>query len=175
MARKHTILYVRARNRIIWWVRAKKHTPKKMDKYALFFNKKSLIMSVITYFWVIPQIHFFSQPQKEKRKKKWNSAVLNDTVLLFPLHTQRQGKKMFCSPITPISLSPSTHLHKPKSIDTTYAPHWHRRKKKWTSPASGCLVVTRTPPTPVPWLDRGSRPLSPFFPYKYHFFPYKYQ
>jgi hypothetical protein len=70
MARKHTILYVRARNRIIWWVRAKKHTPKKMDKYALFFNKKSLIMSVITYFWVIPQIHFFSQPQKEKRKKK---------------------------------------------------------------------------------------------------------
>jgi hypothetical protein len=69
---------------------------------------------------------------------------------------------MFCSPITPISLSPSTHLHKPKSIDTTYAPHWHRRKKKWTSPASGCLVVTRTPlPLCHDWT--GVVDLSPHF------------
>jgi len=77
---------------------------------------------------------FFSQPQKEKRKKKWNSVVLNDIVLLLPLHTQRQGKKMFCSPTTPISLSPPTHLHKPKRIDTTYAPHLTQKKKKADKP-----------------------------------------
>jgi hypothetical protein len=41
-------------------------------------------------------------------KKSQNGVVLNGMVgLLLPLDTQRQGKKKFLSPATPLSPSPS--------------------------------------------------------------------
>jgi hypothetical protein len=43
--------------------------------------------------------------KKEEDKSQYD-AVLNGTVgLLLPLYTQRQGKKKFLSPATPLSLS----------------------------------------------------------------------
>jgi len=43
-------------------------------------------------------------------EKKQNSADLDGIVLLFPLDTQRQGKKKFLSPATPLSPSPLAQI-----------------------------------------------------------------
>ena len=60
----------KAKKCIILYVRARKHTPKKMDKYALFFNKKKFDYVCYNPFLGYSPNSFFSQPQKEKRKKK---------------------------------------------------------------------------------------------------------
>ena len=100
-----------------------------------------------------------------KKKRAQNNVVLNGIVLFLPLDTQ-QGKKRFCSPA--FSRSPS--LLKPKK-PTRPTPHlmpchWGKNAEG-ASPTvalgrlpSGC----QPPPTPVSWLDMGSRSLSLFFP-----------
>jgi hypothetical protein len=46
---------------------------------------------------------FHALLKNNKNKKARSSAVLNGTVLLLPLDTQRQGKKKFSSPAMPFS------------------------------------------------------------------------
>lgn len=86
-------------------------------------------------------------------------------MLYLPLDTQ-QGKKRFCSPA--FSCSPS--LLKPKK-PTRPTPHlmpchWGKN----TEEASPAVALRRLPsgyqppPTPMSWLDMGSRSLSLFFP-----------
>ena len=57
-----------------------------------------------------------------------NNVVLNDTVFLLPLHTQRQGKEKFCSPVP---------LFPPTCINFNPWPITRQKKKKETSPSGG--------------------------------------
>ena len=65
--RKCTIWYVRARDRIIRWVRARKHTPKKMDKYAFFLIMFFDYVCYNVFLGYSPNSYFF--PNLKKKKK----------------------------------------------------------------------------------------------------------
>jgi len=121
---------------------------------------------VITYFWIILQI------QKKKilltsKKNLKQCRSKRHCSPSSPAHVEA-GEEEVYSPAFPRSLS----LPKSKKPETTRAPHLapnktSRGNKPCGWPWGGCLVAFQPPPTPVPWLNRGSRPLSPFFFYKY--------
>ena len=85
-----------------------------------------------------------------------------------PAHAEA-GEEGVYSTAFPRSLS----LPKPKKPSTTHAPHLapdktNRGNKPCGRPWGGCPAASRPPPTPVPLLNRGNRPLSPIlFFYKY--------
>ena len=124
-----------------------------------FFGPKQHLLYCHNLFLGYSQIHFLFL-----KKKNWNSAVQNGTILLLPLHMQRQGKKRFA----PLYFFPISFSSLAQTLKWPMSLTWHQMKKtEGTSPAGNCPVAARTPPTPVPWLDMGSRPLSPLFAYKY--------
>ena len=122
--RKCTIWYVRARDRIIRWVRARKHTPKKMDKYAFF-----LVMFFDYAFYNVflgysPNSFFFPNLKKKKTK-----IVLFWTTLFSSFPCTRRDKWRNVLFLYNAHFTLSLYLQKTKRTDMTHAPHLSRKKK----------------------------------------------
>jgi len=104
------------------------------------------------------QNSFFFQP----KKKEWNTTrvVLNDTVLLL-LPLRKQIFLFFFTRLPSFSL-----LAKPwQNSRPLPATRWKNKGDKPCGQLPSGRLATLLPF--VPWLDRGSNSLSPFFPYKY--------
>ena len=87
-------------------------------------SKNEWVVSVvIILFWVISQMRFIHCACI--KKKNQNSVVLNDTILLLSLDTQRQGDKKFLSPATPLSFSPLAQtLTQPTPLTCHHDEDW---------------------------------------------------